>query len=295
MRYVFGYAGIPRSIFDTVRRSWLRLVGRNGEFLSETFKRDIPDYYRKGHANFFLKSFWKKLSDDAHNRLEDTGFAIIYVASHAGANAFAQQFFPSVLTIPVEWRLEGGNRTTLGRSANMLIQLMERASNLAREVIPEVTKELAEHDNTTPWLLPVKNFQSKALRPTFERVHQELISLDDRRGTLGRAKASFARLHPPQRIGTRDRSCFVDEKGVEFHPPGKDRHAFARNTFDAHPPVCLLSGRRRFGAPYDRAFHYDCERGPRPLKGDFYSCHEPLERKVGSPHLNIAPNDYVRA
>jgi hypothetical protein len=30
------------------------------------------------------------------------------------------------------------------------------------------------------------------------------------------------------------------------------------------------------------------------LTGQFATCHEPPERMRGDPHLNIAPNDFVR-
>lgn len=108
MKFLIGYAGIPREAYDAVYRSRRRFLGEDAEFIGETFKENIPKYYSRGHANFFLKSFRRALAEDSQNALRDTGFAIIYVASHADAADFALEFFPSVLTVGVDWTFSGG-------------------------------------------------------------------------------------------------------------------------------------------------------------------------------------------
>lgn len=295
MRLVVGFAGVPQAIYDSFWRGRQNIVESDDVVIAESYKGGDAHYYGVKHASFFMKGFRKLLIEDDHNNLEDVGFVIVYVSTHAGALELSQTFFPSVLAVPVEWRLQGHSRTTLGRSANELLLALRAAVQTARSAIPSLKKELAEHDNRTPWLLPVRNFRSTVLIQQLDMLQIALCAGGSPREILDKARGAFEHAHPPQKIGKAVRRCFVDNHDVEFHPPGRARHAFARARFDDHPPSCLVAGRRRLGSPYDRAFHYDCSRGQSPLKGQFSSCHSDPENRAGNPHLNIAPNDFVRS
>lgn len=294
MRLVMGFAGVPPQIFDSFRRDESKLIEKGDIVRAQSFRGSDAGYYPNPHANYFLKEFAKLLHDDDQNRLADTGFAIAYVASHAGAAEFAERLFPAVFTIPVSWRLSGYNQTTFGKSLGELNAKFRQAVILARRVIPTLKKELTERDSRTPWLLPLKNFRSKIFVQRLRAMHEALQNGAEVDSLLRELRAEFEHNHPPQRPGTSDRPCFVDDAGIEFHPPGKARHAFARGIPGEHPPSCFVSARRRLGAPYDRAFHYDCAKGDGVLRAILSSCHTGAEKRVGSPHINIAPNDFVR-
>jgi hypothetical protein len=294
VRLAVGFAGVPQEIFDGFRRGESKLLERGDIVIAESFRRRDAGFYANPHANFFLKEFASLLREDNNNQMEHVGFAVAYVSSHVGAAQFAKRLFPTVLTIPVSWELSGYNRTTWGKSLAELNVLFRQAVILARDAIPALKKELVEQDNRTPWLLPIRNFRSDCLIRSLESVHEVLCSDGDRVSAIRRLRREFEQSHPPQRIGTRQRPCFVDDVGIEFHPPGGARHAFARGNYDGHPPICLVGGRRRLGSPYDRAFHYDCAQGEGALRATLASCHTGLTVRVGSPHINVAPNDFVR-
>jgi len=288
-----GFAGIPREVFDQIYRNRSRICGKDTDFLSETLKPG-NGYYWKGHCNFFIGEFWKALSLDHHNALSDTGFAVIYIRKDGESDRFAEQLFPSILTIPVDWQISGTNRTTLGKSANDLAEKLRNSCDLAKQILLELKKELTEKDSSTPWLLPLKNFHSGVLPNQLRNLQNTLLSTTDYRATLRAASSAFLQTHPLRKVNAKPQRCFVDDRGIEFAPPGRARHAFARGSTAGHPKICLLAGRRRLGAPYDRAFHYDCTHGNRRVSGQFHGCHEPASKRVGNPHLNIAPNDFVR-
>jgi hypothetical protein len=295
MRLAFGFAGVPPQIFDGFRRGQSKLVERDDLVLTESFRGRDAGFYANPHANFFLNEFAKLLRDDNQNKLVDTGFAVAYVVTHPGAAEFSERLFPAVLTIPVQWQLTGYNRTTWGHSLAELNRRFRQAAILARQVIPTLRKELTEQDSRTPWLLPVKNFRSRVLVDRLRTMHEALANGAEADVVIRDLRSDFEHSHPPQRPGSSERRCFIDDAGIEFHPPGRARHAFARGVPGDHPPLCLVSGRRRLGAPYDRAFHYDCGKGDGVLRAVMSSCHSGPETRVGTPHINVAPNDFVRA
>lgn len=290
---MIGFAGIPQPVFDFFRRAESKLLERDDRSFAESCKRSDSGYMAGEHANFFLKGFAKALAADHHNALANTGFAILYVARHEGSVAFAERLFPSVLTIPIDWSLSGYNRTTFGRSFDALRGELRTGVQKARRAIPAIKKEINEHDGRTPLLLPIRNFQSDRLTPILRDIREGAVG-ESVADVLLKAKRKFEHAHPPQKIGTRNRPCFVDDSGLEFHSPGSARHGFARDVFEGHPPGCLLNGRRRLGAPYDRAFHYDCQREGQQLSGEFPNCHGDSERRSKIGYLNIAPNDNLR-
>lgn len=293
MRLVIGFAGIPLQVFDFFRRVEGKLLEKGDVSFSQTCKRSDAAYMQGEHAGFFMKKFAKALAEDHHNALADTGFAVLYVASHEGAAAFASRLFPSVLAVPIDWTLSGYNQTTLGRSFDLLQRELRTGVQRIRRAIPAIKKEITEHDGRTPLLLPIHNFRSDILVPALLGVEKDIVG-DKGVAVITEARRRFEHGHPLQKIGTRQRRCFVDDHDLEFHTPGSARHGFARDAFDDHPPACLVNGRRRLGAPYDRAFHYDCQREGRQLNAMFPNCHGDPVKRSKIDYLNIAPNDNLR-
>lgn len=292
MRLAVGFAGVPQAIYDRFWASRMKIIEQSDILICESLKTDRN--YSNQHSNFFLNRFHEILRNDHHNSFRDVGFVIIYVSTHENSDFFSSIFFPSILTIPVNWKLSGYNKTTFGASYNELSRLFRQSVIAARGAIPKIRREVVQQDNRTPWLLPLKNFQSSVYETTLSTLHDRCIDHRNLDSSIATSKQIFERAHPPRKVRGSTRHCYVDDKGVEFHPPGKARHAFARASFDNHPSTCLIAGRLRLGASYDRAFHYDCSRGERPLKGCFAGCHSEPVKWIGDPHLNIAPNDFVR-
>ncbi|WP_426046092.1 hypothetical protein [Brevundimonas sp. TWP3-1-2b1] len=292
MTHVFAFAGIPAAIYDGVYDQRLAICGDEAEFVSSPAKNTTHPGSAAAQVNRLVNVLTDRLRGDHHNALADTAFAMIAVGPTTQTAAL-QAVFPAVLVIPVEWSLDATTATTTKQSRNALIVLLREACLLARAVFKPLTKELREKDNRTPLLLPLKNFSSSALVRELSVFHDAVAQGADAGAAIVATTQAIDRRHPPQMIHGKVRRCYVDRRRVEFHAPGSARHAYARPTSN-HPDICLLAGSRRFGAPFDRCFHYDCSRGNKPLAGRFTRCHDVEANWSGKPHLNIAPNDYIR-
>ncbi|MFK3797131.1 hypothetical protein [Pseudomonas sp. NPDC088444] len=289
MDYYFGFAGIPREIRDRVEAKNAEYAKGAG-FCIDTMPSYVP--YSQRNIKFFLDRFEQQLTQNA--KVKETSFAIIYlVRDPASTEFFTDAFFPHTLMVPVVWQWDAAQMTSLARVANELVEKLKQATALVRSALPTLKDELQSRASSTAALLPIRNFKSDIYVGALKVLHQELASGVVAREAVVRHNRDVIRAHPMKMIEGRQRSCFVDDQGVEFHPPGNDRHGFARAGGD-HQLHCLLAGKRRLGAPYDPLFHYDCTKGNRNLKGSFFGCHLPAQRFEGNPHLNIAPNDHVR-
>ncbi len=297
MRFAIGFAGIPHGIFDEVyaRRQWI--CGDNVDFISIPIKAaEFGKTYPNDHKSFFLKKFYDLLVTDHHNDLRDTGFALVHVHPPGmSSESFADCFFPSIFCTPIFWEFDQTTRALGRQSKNRLLNQLQVATNRAKKAIPALKKELTERDSRTPLLLPVRNFHSKCLVPELWQLQEDLISANDKSIAIENRVQEIQKKHPLSRDVDSSRSSFFeDDRRIRFNPPGRERHAFARPK-DGHLEQCLIAGRRRLGAPYDHAFHYDCTKDAVILRDHFFGCHEKSTEWVGKPHLNIAPNDFVRA
>lgn len=297
MRFVFGYAGIPRAVFDVISKKQKVICGDNSSFTAQALRAPKPAWtYVSQDIEYLQEYFSNLLSNDHENKLADTGFGLIYVNyPDASTQRLIKKFFPSVLCVPVEWKLDARSEYTIHRSANELSSYLRLATNHAKEAIALLKKEVVERDGRTHLLLPVKNFHCDNLASLLEGLQRDMADAKDKNQVLKDAKDALEVTIPRHQAqyGKRIFSYFVDDRNIEFQPPGRvGRHAFARRAVHLH--ACFLSAHRRFGAPYEPAFHYDCTRGAHPLKDTFFGCHEPSTKWEGKPHLNISPNDFVR-
>ncbi|SEJ77893.1 hypothetical protein [Pseudomonas sp. NFR16] len=288
MDYVFGFAGIPKELREAVE-------ARNAEFARKArfFIDAMPSgaSYRQRNVDFFAEHFRQYANKDVHQAVS---LAIFYlVKDDESTDFFVESFFPHTLMIPVCWKWDNENGGSVVKAAKSLVATLARQVATARAALPILKDELQSRAATTPWLLPPKNFDSDTYVPTLKNLHRAIGDGFCIQTALTQHRATFAKAHPGVRLPGKTKSCYVDKRGVEFHPPGNDRHGFARDSAE-HERQCLLAGRWRLGAPYDRLFHYDCTRGDRKLKGQFYGCHSPQAKQEGNPHLNISPNDHVR-
>ncbi|MFM0029709.1 hypothetical protein PQR70_26075 [Paraburkholderia madseniana] len=295
MKFVIGFAGIPHEVYEQVYKNRDVIATPGAEFVSTPLKPYMFAYGAE-HAEFFGKEFEQRIRADHHNELADTAFALVCINhDEQSTAAFRKHFFPSTLVVSVDWAIEWGSPTTIRQSGNRLVECLRSASKSVRTTLGPLKKELSERSNKTPFLLPLRNFRSQSFVTTLQQLQENLVASQDKTDTIRMFAKAVERDHPLKQ-DEQKLWFFVDDRNVRFRAPGRARHAFARpDDGGVHPHACLLSGRRRLGAPYDRAFHYDCTRGQENLKAAFHTCHGRDESDVeGDPHLNIAPNDFVR-
>ncbi len=300
MRFVFGYAGIPSEAYDHIYRMRHTLTNGDAEFEGVSIGR-FGSPFESRHANTLLHRFKEHAIRNQGDNKPSIGFAVIYVRSDPKSTAkFEEAFFPSTMVFPVDWRLEGYRPQEISHSCNELFQLLLQATIRARIAIEALHKEVVERANRTPLLLPLRNFRSRRWHRWLQELQATLASQQNASTADTAIKMAVKRFevgHPMRMVEDpkRRHPCYMDERDVEFHAPGKDLHGMPHPT-DGHPVSCILGGYRRLGAPFNSRFHYDCVKGMRGnLKGTFYTCHgtEP-EMMEGDRHINIAPNDFVR-
>ncbi len=299
MRFVIGYA-VPAEAYDRIYRMRQTLTNGNVEFEGKSSGRS-GTLLDSQCASHFLQRFKERAIQNRGDNKLDLGFAVIYVRSNEEISArFEEAFFPSTLTIPVDWQITGHTPQEINQSCKQLFQLLLQATIRARFAITALRKEVVERASRTPLLLPYRNFRSKQLHAWMRELQINLALQQDVSSADSAIKAAakrFEAYHPLKMVEDpkRKQPCYLDEHSVEFHTPGKALHGMP-HAADNHPAKCILGGYRRLGAPFNAAFHYDCVKGLRGnLKGTFYQCHElEPESMEGDRHINIAPNDFVR-
>lgn len=304
MNFVFGYAGIPQEAYDEIYRRRKSLVGENSNTYFEGVSLSMglagsPLIVRD--ANVLLARFKDHALADRANAVSTKAFAVVYVYSDPASSAeFEAKFFPSTLVFPVFWKYDGSSKEKRQQSVNDLFKALLKRTIQARAVLVALNKELIERANRTPLLLPIRNFRSGHFNTWLKGVQSTLLEQEDyvsAATSISREVKSFEQRYPLKHNGDpkSKRPCFFDDNNVEFHAPGKALHGLP-HVAGEHPTGCVLGGFRRLGAPFHAAFHYDCrKRRKGNLTGEFYRCHaqvtEPIE---GDPHINIAPNDFIR-
>jgi len=300
MRFVFGYTGIPSEAYDYIYRMRETLADGNVEFEGVSLGR-AGSGFEPRHSNILLQRFKEHAIKNRGNEKSKIGFAVIYVRADSESTArFEAAFFPSTLAFPVDWHLSGYRPHEINQSCKELFYLLLQATIRARIAIEALHKEVVERASRTPLLLPLRNFRSKQLCGWMQELQTTLTTQQNISSADLAIKAAVKRLeakHPLRMIEDkkRKRPCFLDDHDVEFHAPGKALHGLPHAS-DDHPVKCILGGYRRLGAPFNAAFHYDCVKGLRGnLTGSFYTCHETEAKMMeGDPHINIAPNDFIR-
>ena len=290
LQHVFAFAGIPPGeVFDRVQS---RLHASNLSFFASPKKSD----YSVGYARIFAKYFVKRIEEDHHNELSETAFSLI--CASRPTDQFLNYFFPEFLTCHIDWQPDyNGTKMAIANSANRLyLSLLQECRRVA-DAQHGLHKELKERSNRTPLLLPFRNFEPSTISQLLVDTQTLLRTERDTSQSIRNLANRFAQdyLHKPQNEAP---DAFLNTRNIVFKAPGKDRHGFARRTGEDHTEKCLLTSRRRLGAPFAPAFHWDCTRLHQPQKNletRCFECHGEAQKEVeGHPHLNIAPNDYTR-
>lgn len=163
---------------------------------------------------------------------------------------------------------------------------------LVKEWINTIAVHVIEKRNSSPFLLPLQNFQSDTLiafswdllRTLHTKEPNEIPSwLRSRRQQLRQAHWKISK-----RSG---QGCFHNRKGHAFQPsPLTELHGVAwPDRFQ-----CFLPGWFRFGASLLQGFHYDVQRGEGKAWGKFFGCDGTREYLAGGryAYVNVYPNDH---
>jgi len=293
MDYIFAFAGIPKRVFPEVLKYVTYIAPWKCKFI---LRPQLNKTYSLEDTKHYLRNFAQLLGKDSENQLHQTGFALIYIDNNDNETQnFAAAFAPHILTVGIAWH--ANMETTAARvagSKNELVETLRLNSKNVKTTLDLLKREVGQKANKTPLLLPLKNFTSDVLSKNIFQLHENIVNEPDKQALINRTVRDIQRAHPLTATGGR-KSCFVDNRKISFHAPGRDLHGYIRSDGN-HPDICMISANVRLGAKYPKAFHFDCSKDNQQLTGQFYGCHE-LECSAakGDPHLNISPNDHVRA
>jgi hypothetical protein len=291
LKHIFAFAGIPSGdVFDRVHS---RLQNESNLLF---FASPMKSNYSIGYAKIFARHFAQRIENDHHNDLSDTTFSVI-CASHP-ADLFLDFLFPEFLTCHIDWQPDySGTQMAAANSANQLYLSLLQECKRVVDAQHGLYKELIERSNRTPLLLPFRNFEPDAIPQLLVDTQALLRTERDTSQGVRKLADRFTQnyLHKPQKEAP---DAFLNARSIVFKAPGRDKHGFARRIGENHTEKCLLTSRRRLGAPFAPSFHWDCTRLHQPqkkLEAMCFECHGLAQQKLeGEPHLNIAPNDYTR-
>jgi hypothetical protein len=293
MSYIIGIAGIPEALFDQVERRRDMITGENAILFAKPLRQVRS--YSAAYASAYVEHFAEQVAQDRHNDLRVVQFGVICIQHDTeSTRRFRNALFPSVIVSSMPWDRWDGYGIQLKKLGNDLaVALQSRVRGLKR-ALNSLQREMRDRVQRTPFLLPIRNFRSSSLLPALSQVNDEIVGRADCDEFIRSTAEEFERRHPPHRDERNKLNVFTDDQETHYRSPGRDLHGLAHLSA-GHPRHCLLAGRRRLGVYYSPGFHYDCMRENQArLRGLFFSCHENETNWEGDPHLNIAPNDFVR-
>lgn len=299
MKFMFAYLGIPIKIFDKIHADRNKInIGNSDTFIGSPHP-DGSYTYQMGSLHRIKDKFIEQLELDKKNNTT-TAFAIIFIKyNDDNLRLIEEFFFPSILTFAIDWKLNGITTAKINSSKNELMAILEKNTTRARNALIALDKELTEKLYRTPLLLPIKNFRAKEfLREQLKTLQNNLQNDLHINPTeqLALFTTKFNSQYPMQAIPQdRFKKHYIDDHKVIFRTPcSRDLHGKPQTHDATHKGVqCIIGSFRRLGAPFNICFHYDCIKGNR-LIGNFYTCHLEESTYKGNPHINIAPNDYIR-
>ena len=296
MKFAFAYLGVPSEIVDAVIKEAKFITGNNTvPYFVKHGQHALG--YRPHEATAVIDSFLPLIKQEGEKETGDVGLAAIYIRRGNSDRVITDRLFPFVLTVPIDWDFDMTDKKSVNQSKNDLVRRLNELGPIVRHALEEISRHLTEQRQRTPWLLPVRNFRSKYLRPALFYLQEACMTQAQTADLIAQLGDEFRQRHPMQKTQEgmgHERRYFVDDSGLQFRPPGRDLHGFHKPS-EGHNSICELSSRRRLGAPYHRAFHYDCSKGNGATQANLHSCHsDNLATVYSEKHINIASNDYTR-
>ena len=226
MKFFFVLAGVPQEIFDEVRKQRAFVAGGDNTKVELVHHGRYGTPYTAGEVEKILTSFVPHLQAEANDDLGQTAFAVFYVSNGDSDRLLEEGLFPFLFTVRIEWQLSGYEKHDLSASKNALVRPLRALAAHTRACMQALGKELVEQSQRTPWLLPVRNFESDHLRPAIQGLMADLLASTSPCDVLARRNQEFKHQHPPQR--TQDghhagRYYFVDGSGMCFKPRNTQR------------------------------------------------------------------------
>ena len=165
---------------------------------------------------------------------------------------------------------------------------------LVEKWIATITVHVIGKRTSSPFLLPLQNFQSDMLIAfgwdLLNTLHTKMP--DEIPGWLRSRRQQLRQEYwrTPRRGGQR---CFHNRKGYAFQPsPLTELHG------EAWPDrlQCFLAGWFRFGGSLLQGFHYNVQPSRDTVKGIFYECDGTVRDLTGAKYryVNVYPNDHIK-
>jgi len=289
---IFVIAAIQRDRYRTAQGVLAKAVGAGNLCVSAPYQRDPhnPRNSAKSHAEALLCQLADLL--DQRPLAAASGAAVIVVDPVPDeVEILSSSFFPMSFVVQAKFpdRKHGESAASM---KNLMMLSISSSAKRARSATKAACVEMEQWLTRTPLLLPLKNFQSDYLFQATKSLAKTLGETDEPEQLFQEVRTQLENVHP--RVGGRkQQKYYVDSSGVRFCMPGRHLHGIARPS-EGHPVSCFLNGLLRLGGAIKDGFHYDCTKGGQPLTGTRQNCHGELGPYTGRPHLNIAPNDFIR-
>ena len=132
-----------------------------------------------------------------------------------------------------------------------------------------VTRVVTSGRSSTPFMLPMKNFQSDILVPLAWAL-LDTVPAEQLYGWLGDRRDQFRKEHRWRRTGRDHRPCFHDIRDYAFRQ--SDPRSGHGRTWPDNNKYCFLNGMLRFGASLVQGFHFDVQPSRDKVEGEFVGC-----------------------
>lgn len=273
--------------------------GRRELLLFELGEHQVytPTYLQDAYVG--LSKFLQGLRENRSGRMllpEKFEGVLIYYFRKENFSLVEQKFFPEVLCRAIEFDLKelrrGIPKNKFLRRVNPLVNTLVSNINKDEKLLSTLKQELSSNANTTPMLLPVKNFPTLGLGKISNELNNIEIDKNLNAQIRGIVK-KLDRFFP--KVKVQNRRVFLSEKKVLFKSPGKDRHGYPEHDNSDHATSCWVKGNFRFGAAFDSRFHYDCTRRHISEKYFLNCCEQKnFQLSKSKSYVNVYVNDNLR-
>lgn len=281
-------AGFSQEVLQEISKRPARFTG-NKNISPIATPISPPFFYRQGMENYYHQKLSLKIREAGHG--DDVGVIVAY-SNYSQSEHFVSRFFPFALVAPIEPFYYNACPANSRRSD--LLKFVDRAELIVRDLRSRaaVMRDHLSGQNFSPLTLPIRNFKSSNLQERLKTLFT-LSGAGDARSAIQDVTHALIQQHPLKKDAGH-RPYFVDERGLRFKSPGKDRHGWNRGGNFGHRPECHINSRVRLGAPLRANFHYDCDHERRKMDTTYPNCHGMLHTPTKHTHVNIAPNDAIR-
>ncbi len=301
---IAAVAGIPSLHYTSVEKQAPTIFGTGNRFIFEPLRPDGAGVYRPdiAHVEALLNKLSRALQTDASLQGHGCGVFLL-VPEGADIEASLERIAPFAIVrrLPLPLPVATHGRTAK-MQANEIAAILRAASPGMVHAVNAMNSELGVRLNRTPLLLPLRNFSSGTAAAIIRNLSTQLPIEEHPHDAIANACRAIEARHPFGKSKAGDGRCFTDDRKTEYRLPGRANHGMAGSSEAPHNAACYLNGNLRLGGFYSRGFHYDCrnprssgkQKKARTLSGKFENCHDVEDTYTGNPHVNIAPNDFVR-